>query len=77
VERIDVVQAFTEALDRRGVVYAENLKLVEDAGMDSYDLVSVILEMEEVMDVAIDDDTQMLFSEASLSNICDRLSSLK
>ena len=77
MDRIEVVQVLTEVLQRRGVDFAERLKLAEDTEMDSYDLVGVILEMEELMDVAFDDDTQMLFGEAPLSKICDRLSSLK
>ncbi len=77
MERTEVVQAFTEVLERRGVAYAEPLRLVEDAEMDSYDLVSVILELEELVDVAFDDDTQMLFSEASLAKITDEICRLK
>ena len=77
MDRAEVVQTLTEVLERRGVAYSEGLKLVEDSEMDSYDLVGVILELEDLMDLTFDDDTQMLFGDASLSKICDRICSLK
>jgi len=77
LDRAEVVQTLTEVLERRGVAYSEGLKLVEDSEMDSYDLVGVILELEDLMDLTFDDDTQMLFGDASLSKICDRICSLK
>ncbi len=77
MDRVEVVRTFTEVLERRGVTFSEGLKLVEDSEMDSYELVGVILELEDLLDVTFDDDTQMLFGEASLAKICDRICSLR
>lgn len=77
MERNEVVKTFSEVLERRGVAFAEGLNLIEDGEMDSYDLVSIILELEELMDISFDDDTQTLFGAGDLSRICDRICNLK
>jgi acyl carrier protein len=76
VNRTEIVQALTEILEQKGLVFAENMTILEDTELDSYALVSIILEMEEAMNVTFDDDTQILFGESPLSKICDHLSTL-
>jgi acyl carrier protein len=76
MERNQVVQTFTEVLGRREITFAEGLNLVADSELDSYDLVSIILELEELLDLSFDDDTQMLFGAGDLSRICDHISEL-
>jgi acyl carrier protein len=68
-----IIDALTAALKRRGKTYAPDARLVQDFGMDSYALVGLILEMEELTGIEFDDNAQILFVDCTLSEICASL----
>ena len=70
-ERIEAVIA--EALALRNLSFTREARLIADLGMDSYDVVSLIIEIEAVLDTEFDEDTQVFFIEGSLGEISDRL----
>jgi len=70
-ERIEAVIA--EALALRNLSFDREARLIADLGMDSYDVVSLIIEIEAVLDTEFDEDTQVFFIEGSLGEISDRL----
>ena len=70
-ERIEAVIA--QALALRKLRYTPDSRLIADLGMDSYDVVSLIIEIEAMLDTEFDEDTQVFFIEGSLGQICERL----
>jgi acyl carrier protein len=62
-----------QALALRNRRFDRDMRLIADLGMDSYDVVSLIIEIESVLGTELDDEHQALFVQATIGEICQRL----
>ena len=61
------------ALALRNLPFRAEGRLMDDLGMDSYDVVSLIIEVEAAFNAEFDEEIQVLFAEATMGEICARL----
>jgi acyl carrier protein len=62
-----------EALALRKFRFTRNSRLIADLGMDSYDVVSLIIELEAVLGTELDEEVQAVFVQGTIGEICQRL----
>ena len=68
-----IVSAVTEILLARGVTFAPELKIVQDLGWDSQELVTFLFECEDVIGRDIDGETIAIAVEGDLRQLCLQL----
>jgi acyl carrier protein len=71
--RGEIAKAFDTLLTVRGFRFSPGCRLVEDLGMDSQALVSLVLDVEGVLERELNDNTLSLFIECTLGQICTHL----
>jgi acyl carrier protein len=71
-----ITNVFAKLLELRGVSYSPNKLILVDLGLDSQDLVGLILEFERILDQELDDSMILMFAQSPLSEISERLSRL-
>ena len=69
-------EVFERVLKIRGISYSPNSRLVEDLGLDSQDLLGMVMELETILDRELDDTTLLMFARSPLGEISARLSLL-
>jgi acyl carrier protein len=57
----------------RNSSYTPRSRLIADLGMDSFDLVRLIIDIEAALDIELDEATQAFFAEGSVREICARV----
>jgi acyl carrier protein len=69
----EIADALGPLLALRSLAWTADSRLVDDLGMDSYDVVSLILDLEAVLGRELDEALQVVLIEASVGEICARL----
>jgi acyl carrier protein len=64
-----------QALALRNVRFTRDSRLIADLGLDSYDVVSLIIEIESQLGTELDDEVQAVFVQGTVGEICKRLAS--
>ncbi|MER2491927.1 phosphopantetheine-binding protein [Catenovulum sediminis] len=72
-----LVQALGDAMNLPDVEISENTKLVDDLEADSVDFATILMELEEVFEIEIPDNTGEKISDATLGQITDFILKLK
>jgi acyl carrier protein len=66
-------EAIVGFLVGRGMIVSRATRLVEDLGLDSQDIVHLILEVEAALGGELSDNALVLFVECPVGEICSRL----
>jgi acyl carrier protein len=70
----DEIYAVFKGLQKfQGKILTPDSRLVGDLGMDSQDLVGLVLEFETVLNRQMDEDLLMVFIDFTVGEICARL----
>ena len=73
MSKAEVAGVLASALALRNLPFRAEGRLMDDLGMDSYDVVSLIIEVEAAFNAEFDEEIQVLFAEATMGEICARL----
>jgi|HubBroStandDraft_4_1064222.scaffolds.fasta_scaffold772853_2 acyl carrier protein len=73
MSKAEVAEVLTSALALRNLPFRAEGRLIDDLGMDSYDVVSLIIEVEAAFNAEFDEEIHVLFAEATMGEICARL----
>ena len=73
MSKAEIAQALDNLLRLRNVSYSMGSRLIDDLGMDSYEVVALMIELETILDRELDEGMQVFFAESTVGEICARL----
>lgn len=71
-----IVELLAAMLEVRGLSYSPSSRLIADLGLDSQDLLGMVLELEATLDRELDDSILLMFAQAPLGDISAALGRL-
>jgi len=71
--RSEIGKAFERLLTLRGMTFSPASRLIADLGLDSQDLVAIVLEFEAILGRELDEDILTVFVNSTVGEICTRL----